>query len=103
MGGGIRQVWVGGSSTNYGVGPSAKYGGVISQVWVGGSSTNYGGANQPSMGGHQPSMGRGVINQVWVGGSSTNYGGWYHHVAMGDRGIYFPTSMYRNSKSRELL
>ena len=84
-------------------GSSAKYGGVISQVWVGGSSINYGGGISQVWGGHQPSMGRGVINQVWVGGSSTNYGGWYHHVAMGDRGIYFPTSMYRNSKSRELL
>ena len=62
--------------------------GVISQVWVGG---------------HQRSMDRGVINQLWVGGSSTNYGGWYHHAAMGDRGIDFPTSMYRNSKSTELL
>ena len=77
--------------------------GVISQVWVGG--------HQPTMGGHQPSMGRGVISQVWVGGhqptmgrrASTNYGGWYHHAAMGDRGIYFPTSLYRNSKSVELL
>ena len=117
-GGGISQVWVvinqvwGGSSTNYGGwyhhvtmgGHQASMGrGVINQLW--------GGAISQVWGGHQPSMGRGVIsqvwggviNQVWVGGSSTNYGGWYHHVAMGDRGIYFPTSMYRNSKSRELL
>ena len=63
-------------------GPSAKYGGAISQVW----------------GGHQPSMG-GAISQVWgghqptLGGPSAKYGG----------GIYFPTSMYRKSKSTELL
>ena len=92
-------------------GPSAKYGGAISQVWGGHQPSMgrgvinqlWGGGISQVWGGHQPSMGRGVINQVWVGGSSTNYGGWYHHVAMGDRGIYFPTSMYRKSKSRELL
>ena len=82
----MSQVW-GGHQPSMGRGVINQLWGAISQVW----------------GGHQPSMGRGVINQVWVGGSSTKYGGWYHHVAMGDRGIYFPTSMYRNSKSRELL
>ena len=88
-GGGIRQVWVGGSSTNYG-GASAKYGGASAkyggghQSNMGGSSTNYGGAISQVWGGHQPSMGRGVINQLW-GGPSANYGGaisqlWGGHI-----------------------
>ena len=73
---GGHQPSMGGSSTNYGGGPSAKYGG--------GSSTNYGGAISQVWGGHQPTM----------GGASAKYVG---------GGGYFPTSMYRKSKSRELL
>ena len=83
MGGGISQLWggghqpsMGGSSTNWGGGPSAKYGGGGHQPTMGGASANYGGGISQVWGGHQPSMG---------GGS------------------YFPTSMYRKSKSTELL
>ena len=63
--------------------------GGIRQVWgghqssMGGSSAKYGGAISQVWGGHQPTMG-GAISQVWGG-------------------IYFPTSMYRKSKSTELL
>ena len=90
----IIQPWGGGASGNYGGGASVKYGGVINQLW---------GGHQPTMGGHQPSMGGsstnygGVINQLW-GGPSANYGGG-HQPSMG--GSYFPTSMYRKSKSTE--
>ena len=105
--GGISQVW-GGISQVWGA--INQLWGAISQVW---------GGHQPSMGGHQPSMGGpsvkyggpsakygGVINQLWgghqpsMGGSSTNYGGAISQVWGGG---YFPTSMYRKSKSRELL
>ena len=79
---------MGGPSGKYG-GPSVKYGGVINQLW--GASVKYGG----------------VISQVW-GGPSVKYGGG-HQPTMGGGisqvwgGIYFPTSMYRKSKSTELL
>ena len=79
-GGGIRQLW--GDISQVWGGSSTNYGGAISQVW-GGSSTNYGGGISQVWGGHQPTMG-GAISQLW-GGS------------------YFPTSMYRKSKSTELL
>ena len=83
--------------------------GVISQVWVGGSSAKYGkGGHQPAMGkgvinqlwvgGHQPTMGEAVISQVWVGGSLTNYGEASTIKQQWGWGVYFPTSMYRNSK-----
>ena len=87
-GGVISQVW-GGSSTNYG--------GVINQLW-GGSSAKYGGGHQPTMGGASANYG-GAISQLW-GGSSTNYGG---GPSAKYGGGYFPTSMYRKSKSRELF
>ena len=95
--GGGHQSSMGGSSAKYGGGHQPTMGGAISQVW--------GVINQLWRGGHQPSMG-GVINQLW-GGPSAKYGGvinqlWGgHQPSMG--GGYFPTSMYRKSKSTELL
>ena len=61
---------------------SSNHGGGISQVW-GGHQSSMGGPSAKYGGGHQPTMG-GAISQVWGG-------------------IYFPTSMYRKSKSTELL
>ena len=88
----------------------------IIQPWGGGHQESMGrGGHQPTMGGgHQPSMG-GAISQVW-GGHQRSMGGaisqvwgvinqlWGggHQPSMGG-GIYFPTSMYRKSKSTELL
>ena len=71
--------------------------GAISQVCDGHQPTICSAISQV-WGGHEPTMGGaisqvwGVINQLW-GGPSAKYGG----------GGYFPTSMNRNSKSRELL
>ena len=92
----------------------------LKPTWLSTSSNHGGGGHQPTMGGHQPSMGGssakyGGAHQSSMGGSSTNYGGasvkyggvinqlWGGAISQVWGGIYFPNSMYRKSKSTELL
>ena len=61
------------------------------QASMGGPSVKYGGSSAKYGGGPSVKYG-GVINQLWGGAISQVWGG-----------IYFPASMYRKSKSTELL